>query len=124
MSLTENINDDTLSHKIELPPKQANSLPSVCDFSLEQDCHQDIKNKNHNKTEINKIASNGFCYHAGILIFTPYLDKLKKSGLRACTALVIQLLVSVLLGAKNIEQTKLLNFKSLKILLGDYIVRN
>ena len=124
LPISKNINDHTLFHKTELPQKQENSLPSIFDFSLEQNCYQDIKNRNRNKLETNKTTSNGFCYHAGILIFTPYLDKLKKSGLGVCTALVIQLLVSVLLGAKNIEQTKLLNFKSLKILLGDYIVRN
>jgi hypothetical protein len=41
---------------------------------------------------------------------------LKKSDLGACKSYVIGWLVAVLLGAKNIEQSKLLNYKSLNLL--------
>ena len=59
----------------------------------------------------------GFCYHAGVLLFSPYFSEFQKMGL----GFMLQWLVSILLGAKNIEQTKTLNFKSLNIILGQSI---
>ncbi len=63
--------------------------------------------------------ADGFCYYVGILVFAPFLSYLHYSGF----GFLIQWIVSVLLGAQNIEQTKKLNFPSLKILLGN-VVKN
>jgi len=58
-----------------------------------------------------------FCYHAGVMLFSPYFSGFQKEGL----GFMLQWLVSILLGAKNIEQTKTLNFRSLNIILGQSI---
>ncbi len=124
LALPENIDENTIVNGHNLSPKQDKELPISCNTQSEQACNESIKIDNDNNSGINKTTVNGFCYHVGILIFAPLLKKLKKSSLGDCSNLVIQLLVSVLLGAKNIEQTKFLNFKSLKILLGKNVIRN
>jgi len=59
----------------------------------------------------------GFCYHLGVLMFMPFLSALKKNGVD----FISQWVISSLLGAKNIEQTKVLNFSSLNVILGQTI---
>lgn len=56
-----------------------------------------------------KIPPNDYCYHLGVLVFTPLFKKLKKKGLD----IFLQWFIAVLLGAKNIEQTKRINYTSL-----------
>jgi len=58
-----------------------------------------------------------FCHHVGVLLFAAALSRLRCS-LEAGTGFVQQWVSTVLLGAVNVEQTKLLNFESLQILLG------
>lgn len=79
--------------------------------------NESVKKDNRNISEKEKSIKTGFCYHIGILIFTPFFLMLKKSSLGACKSYVLQWLVAVLLGAKNIEQSKLFNYKSLNIFL-------
>ena len=98
--------------------KQDLIFTTICDSNIELSDIEYIKKDNRNISESLNPIKKGYCYHVGILIFAPFLSMLKKSGLGACKPYVIQWLVSVLLGAKNIEQSKLLNYKSLNFFLG------
>ncbi len=60
------------------------------------------------------IRTSQFNFHVGILIFTPFLNKLSETGL----GFIRHWLVSVLLGCQNIEQNKKLNYTSLNQLIG------
>ena len=58
-----------------------------------------------------------FCHHVGVLILSSLISKLQ--GIIKSNRLFIQqVLITVLLGAKNIEQTKILDFDSLGAFLG------
>ena len=61
-----------------------------------------------------------FCHHAGILLFSGYLQQLVV-GLSESAALTKQWLAAVLLGATNIEKSKLLDWNSLQYLLGGVV---
>jgi hypothetical protein len=56
-----------------------------------------------------------FCYHVGVLIFSNEINGFDE---HMNHDLCKQFLLTVLLGAKNIEQTKLLDFNALKAMLG------
>jgi len=58
-----------------------------------------------------------FCHHAGVLLFSVFLNEVK-SAVTTGGELVTQWLAAILLGAVNIEQTKLLNYPSLEYFLG------
>lgn len=62
-----------------------------------------------------------FCHHAGIVLFSAFLTPLEKA-LGEGGILIKQWLVAVLLGAINIEQSKLLSWDALRLLLGDVVV--
>jgi hypothetical protein len=92
------------------------SLNDVCENK------SDIINNKYNTEQLSQDIFNdkkdnktGFCYYVGILIFIPYLSKLANNGLQP----IMQWVISVLLGAFNIEQTKVLNFSSLRLLFGN-----
>jgi len=57
------------------------------------------------------------CHHVGVLIFSPVLLQIEQ-WVQEGGGLLKQWLASILLGAVNIEQTKLLDFKALTRLLG------
>ena len=59
----------------------------------------------------------GFCHHLGVLLFSAVLFGVEKE-LAASGWLLKQWLATLLLGAVNIEQTKLLDFEDLRRLLG------
>ena len=59
-----------------------------------------------------------FCHHAGVLLFSNFLNELKAS-ITIGKQLITQWLAVILLGAVNIEQTKLLNHPSLDRFLGN-----
>lgn len=59
-----------------------------------------------------------FCHHAGILLFSAFLNRLD-GQLDNGGEQIKQWLVMVLLGAVNIEQSKLLNWDALRRLIGD-----
>jgi hypothetical protein len=58
-----------------------------------------------------------FCHHAGVLLFSGFLNELKGT-ITIGAQLITQWLAVILLGAVNIEQTKLLNQPSLARFLG------
>ncbi len=62
-----------------------------------------------------------FCYHAGILLFSAFLNRLGNQ-LGDVGVLIKQWLATVLLGAINIEQSKLLSWDELRRFLGDVVV--
>lgn len=62
-----------------------------------------------------------FCYHAGILLFSAFFNRLGDQ-LGDGGVLIKQWLATVLLGAINIEQSKLLSWDVLRLFLGDVVV--
>lgn len=62
-----------------------------------------------------------FCHHAGILLFADILIRLQQFFAYSSDVFV-QWIVTILIGAVNIEQTKLLDFESLKRLLGTTVI--
>ncbi|MCP4949713.1 MAG: hypothetical protein GY923_19690 [Aestuariibacter sp.] len=81
-----------------------------------------VPNRKH--TEILEIAPGEgyqFCHHAGILLFSAFMQPLS-AGLGEAAALTKQWLAAVLLGAMNIEQSKLLDWGALQFLLGEVVV--
>ena len=63
---------------------------------------------------VKNIRASEFNFHVGMLIFTPFLNKLTETGL----GFIRQWLLSILLGCQNIEQSKRLNYTSLNQLIG------
>ena len=61
-----------------------------------------------------------FCHHAGVLLFSQVFNHLRNS-ITANEPLIKQWLASTLLGAINIEQTKLLNYPSLNYFFGQVL---
>lgn len=81
-----------------------------------------VPNRKH--TDILEVAPGEgyqFCHHAGILLFSAFLQQLS-AGLGEAAALTKQWLAAVLLGAMNIEQSKLLDWGALQCLLGEVVV--
>jgi hypothetical protein len=81
-----------------------------------------VPNRKH--TEILAVAPGEgyqFCHHAGILLFSAFMQQLS-AGLGEAAALTKQWLAAVLLGAMNIEQSKLLDWGALQFLLGEVVV--
>lgn len=62
-----------------------------------------------------------FCHHAGVLIFCSLLTQLRRS-LNEKARMIQQWIATLLSGAINIEQTKVLDFKSLQRLLGGPVI--
>ncbi len=99
------------------------------EFEFTFDCDSNLNNKdnkldtenNRKISENNEMSTEGFFYHAGVLMFAPYLYLLQKSSLGDCIPQIMQWLVAILLGARNIEQSKLLNYKSLDLFLNNPI---
>ena len=62
-----------------------------------------------------------FCHHVGILMFSAFFNRLGRQAYNSSER-ITQWLVMILLGAVNIEQSKLLNWGSLRRFLGDVVV--
>ncbi len=109
------------AHNFSLPATAASSkfrcraLP--CDLSVGGTGKEGVANNNRNISTTNVPVKTGFCYHLGALVFAPFFSLVEKGGFGECGPYVTQWLTAVLLGAKNIEQSKLLNYKSLKLFL-------
>ena len=94
-----------------------------CDLSIstrqmlsDQKSHEtDYGQKNHNSSLVFYSQQIAFCYHIGVLLFS---NELYKFSQWISDTLARQFLVTVLLGAKNIEQTKILDFNALRAILG------
>ena len=68
-----------------------------------------------------RTAGYQFCHHAGILMFSAFLNRLGKQ-LGDGGTLIKQWVTMVLLGTINIEQSKLLGWDALRRFLGDVVV--
>jgi hypothetical protein len=73
-------------------------------------------NRKHALTFHDRIL---FCNHLGVLLFSGFFEKISLA-LKEHADIIIQWFVSILLGAVNIEQTKLLDANSMNILLSSY----
>ena len=72
-------------------------------------------NKNNNrKRAFKKNGEAGFYFHLGVLIYAGYFKKVIDNGLGH----ILQWLAAILLGTHNIEQSKVLNYRSLGTMLG------
>ncbi|MCP3921652.1 MAG: hypothetical protein GY714_03610 [Desulfobacterales bacterium] len=101
----------------ESDANQFSLLTSSCDNNIVAVDSKCDATDNRKISEIKNMSQKGFCYHVGGLIFAPFMNVIQKSNLGDCKPYVIQWLMAVLLGAKNIEQSKLLNYKSLALFL-------
>jgi hypothetical protein len=79
-----------------------------------------IVEKNKRNISFNQNEEGDFKFHLGSLVFAPYFAQLTNNDL----GFIKQWLISVLLGAQNVEQTKKLNFKSLNSILGKTIKKS
>ncbi len=61
-----------------------------------------------------------FCHHAGVLLFSGLIFRVDKN-IQGNGAIVRQWISTILLGAVNIEQSKLLDFDSLEVFYGEVI---
>ncbi len=90
-----------------------NHHPSTCDSDVEHAHNKtvsSVNSQNHSHS-----TNEGFCYYLGLLMLAPFLKKIQNFN----EPILSQWLSGILLGCKNIEQTKTLNFSSLNILLGN-----
>lgn len=96
-------------------PKEDGSISPTCD---QVDGRVDKANRKKMITFHETNLTPVFCHHAGILLLSSHL-----SGLRHVTMnnapFIQQVLLSILLGSKNIEQNKLFDFASLDAFLGE-----
>lgn len=76
--------------------------------------NNELFSANNHNTSFKSNGQGTFCFHIGILIFAPFLNKLFENGLQ----FIRQYLVAILLGCQNIEQNKELNYNSLDKLIG------
>jgi len=98
-------------------------VPNNCENNVFNTDNQNNNQNNPNISQHKKTNINGFCYHIGVLIFAPSFSVLKNSSLGECKTYIMQWLIAILLGVKNIEQSKLLNYSSLNLFL-DNPIRN
>ncbi len=75
-----------------------------------------------NANTIRKCSESILVNHAGVLVFYEFIIGLQKHMSEDIRNFVIQLIVSILLRAQNIEQTKFLDFQSLSFFIAKPIV--
>jgi len=107
---------------------------NTCDLPGSQNTEFDVKQEDNDNDSIdnrnNSLAFYQnpqeqpiFSHHVGVLLFSAMLAQLWQH-LGDKTRMVQQWLVTILLGAVNIEQTKTLDFESLQLLLGKPVIRS
>ena len=105
---------------IESGSSASDQSPCNCgDVSMTFDtCPQtpqkEVFTENNRNIAFKKIRTDQFNFHLGALLFAPIMNKMSEKGL----GFIRQFLVSILLGCHNIEQNKMLNYKSLEQLIG------
>lgn len=77
----------------------------------------DVRKESPVLPEVAPASAVGFCHHLGVLLFSGVLLAVEKE-VSTSGWLLKQWLATLLLGAVNIEQTKLLDFEDLRRLLG------
>jgi hypothetical protein len=107
--------------------KRSSCFDSVVEQSLEEDTsggfvgqsadnqQSDNDNRNNSLVFSQQDPRLLFCNHVGVLLFSSLLEKLN-GWFTDTVQLIRQWLVSLLLGAVNIEQTKLLDFNALDVM--------
>ncbi len=117
----------------EPSPQNTQERAKTCDLSgPDQDQASVNKPDNHRTTQENRNNSIAFyqdqsqarplfCHHAGVLIFCSLLTQLRRS-LNEKARMIQQWIATLLSGAVNIEQAKVLDFKSLQRLLGSPVI--
>ena len=110
MNIPNAASDGIPDHK---PECSCSTSITNCDLNNECAIDNTVPDNNRNKS-FNSNKHEIFNFHLGILIFAPFFKKLETQGLQ----FIRQWLVSVLLGCQNIEQSKILNYNSLKAILG------
>ncbi|MDA3833993.1 MAG: hypothetical protein PF495_11405 [Spirochaetales bacterium] len=120
-------------HPHELSPQTTPERASTCDLSETDQGQTPVNKPDNDRTTLgnrnNSLAFYQdqsqvrplFCHHAGLLIFCSLLTPLRRF-LNEKSSMIQQWIATVLSGAVNIEQTKVLDFKSLKQLLGGPVI--
>ena len=122
--LIENINNlepvDNKSTAIICIEKPAKNNHDTGDSGKEMALYSDINEHNRNQAVVFEAvlippvnAGYQFCHHAGVLLFSQFFNNLS-NNITVNEPIVKQWLAAILLGATNIEQTKLLNYPSLE----------
>jgi hypothetical protein len=93
--------------ELRIVQKNDNKLPIVK--------NTDVKKDNPKNSLVFNSDHIAFCYHVGALIFS---DEINQFDEYINNKLSKQFLLTVLLGAKNVEQTKTLDFNAIKMMLG------
>ncbi|MEA2096440.1 MAG: hypothetical protein U9P73_07085 [Candidatus Cloacimonadota bacterium] len=81
---------------------------------------EEPRNRQHALCNYVSEGNYELCHHAGVLAFSTLVNRIGNSNDEK-TMLIKQWILSILLGAMNIEQTKLLDFNSIEVLLGKVI---
>jgi transposase len=79
-----------------------------------------VNNRNRSLVFCQDTSRAMFCHHAGVLLFGAALAALQ-TRLAGAARIIKQWVAAVLLGAVNVEQTKLLNAEALELLLGKHV---
>ncbi len=95
---------------------ESKNVNGLCDLVSEQTVTET------NTNSIRKCSDSILVNHAGVLVFFEFIVSLQKHMSDDIRDFVIQLVVSILLRAQNIEQTKFLDFQSLSIFIANPIV--
>ncbi|NQU34123.1 MAG: hypothetical protein HQ521_12895 [Bacteroidetes bacterium] len=111
---------EKLAPSCELPNiEEASKHPAT--VVIINNIEDDIKKDNRKYAlTFSELGQSLFCNHAGVLLFSCLINRLSKT-VEDKTNLVIQWLMSILLGMVNIEQTKLLDPGSIKAMLGTFL---
>lgn len=104
---------DTVSDRVTDADKVA--YKQGCGSEAMDASKEPIPKDNPKQSLVFDSESVAFCYHVGVLIFSHEINGFDE---HMNDDLCKQFLLTVLLGAKNIEQTKLLDFNALKAMLG------
>ncbi|MCP4913588.1 MAG: hypothetical protein GY909_10750 [Oligoflexia bacterium] len=116
-------NEETMNRSKACDSNNLNRLSSICIDTQSETTLTDSISRNgkgirkyNPNISLDYVPKNKiFCHHAGVLIFGFELSEFKEF---TNNDLATQLLLTILLGAKNIEQTKILDFNAIKAMLG------
>jgi hypothetical protein len=102
-----------INENSENPSGEILNKSTCCDLYNTE--NEDVLNDNpQSGVNIKNNSKGGFCYYLAIMLFARYFSMLSKKGID----FILPWLISVLLGAKNIEQTKTLNHSAMGLILG------
>lgn len=104
-------------------PQESNNVNPTQDLEIEDGMninnlkHEDSDHKSNVVSQKSKpLYFLEYCYHLGLLLFSPILNKIEKVNPKGW--ILKQWLSTILLGMINIEQTKLIHFDDLETLIG------